>query len=136
MWRFGNGFGAVVASIIFFTAARADITYVDDSATGANNGTSWQDAYIDLQDALSAAQTGDEIRVGQGTYKPDGPGGSVDATFAIVDVLVRGGFAGVGAVDPDANDPAAFITTLSADLNGNDPGPPAETAPFTDNVHH
>ena len=137
MVRFANRVGVVVAFGIASSGVPADIIYVDDSAAGANNGTSWQDAYIDLQDALSAAQAGAEIRVGQGMYKPDGPGGSVDATFAIVDVIVHGGFAGVGAVDPDANDPATFITTLSADLNGNDPpGPPTMTAPFTDNVHH
>ena len=28
--------------------------YVDAGATGANNGSSWDDAYIDLQDALDA----------------------------------------------------------------------------------
>jgi len=41
------------------------ILYVDDSATGANNGSSWCDAYRYLQDALTAARTqgATEIRV-------------------------------------------------------------------------
>ncbi len=32
------------------------IVYVDDSAPGANNGTSWFNAYHFLQDALTVAQ--------------------------------------------------------------------------------
>ncbi len=49
---------------------QGEIIYVDDDASGANNGTSWIDAYNDLQDALSIAQSGDEILVAQGIYKP------------------------------------------------------------------
>ncbi|NIW46317.1 MAG: hypothetical protein GWN30_16630, partial [Gammaproteobacteria bacterium] len=45
--------------------------YVDDDATGANDGSSWADAFNYLQDALAAAQYGDQIFVAQGIYKPD-----------------------------------------------------------------
>ncbi len=44
--------------------------YVDISAMGANNGTSWRDAFTDLQHALDAAAENAEIRVAAGTYKP------------------------------------------------------------------
>ncbi|UCD30195.1 MAG: hypothetical protein JSV03_06930 [Planctomycetota bacterium] len=49
------------------------IYYVDADATGANNGSSWDHAYNDLQDALVVAESSDEIRVAQGVYTPEGP---------------------------------------------------------------
>ncbi|MBC7606968.1 MAG: hypothetical protein H7199_08430 [Burkholderiales bacterium] len=47
----------------------ASIIYVNSSATGLNNGLSWNNAYINLQEALSNAIFGDEIWVAAGTYK-------------------------------------------------------------------
>lgn len=47
------------------------VYYVDDSAPGANNGTSWANAFVYLQDALSVVAPDDLICVAQGTYRPD-----------------------------------------------------------------
>ena len=40
--------------------ASPGIIYVDADASGANDGSSWADAYTDLQSALSAATSGDD----------------------------------------------------------------------------
>lgn len=45
------------------------------------------------------------------------------ATFQLLDgVAIRGGYAGVGATDPDERDIQSFETILSGDLLDNDPG--------------
>jgi hypothetical protein len=46
------------------------IIYVNVNATGTNNGSSWTNAYTDLQSALSSAFINDDIWVAAGTYKP------------------------------------------------------------------
>lgn len=53
-----------------------EIIYVDKDANGFNNGTDWQNAYKDLQDALTQAKSNcaaiTAIWVSAGTYKPVG----------------------------------------------------------------
>ena len=102
--------------------------YVDSDAEGANNGSSWANAYMFLQDALADANDSQkpvEIRVAQGTYTPDcGRGyvrGDKGAKFFLKSgVTLKGGFAGAGADDPDAWDAQTYETVLSGDLSGND----------------
>ncbi|MBN1817241.1 MAG: hypothetical protein JW828_07750 [Sedimentisphaerales bacterium] len=95
---------------------------MDDSATGANDGSSWTDAFVDLQVALDEVQEDDEIRVAQGVYWPTAPNGSRETAFAITTgpVTITGGFAGVGADNPDERNIELYKTVLSGDLNGND----------------
>ena len=100
------------------------VYFVDDSATGANNGLSWTDAFTDLQIALDVAVKGDEVRVGQGTYRPTVPGGDRGISFLVpTGITLLGGYAGVGADDPDRRDIDAYRTVLSGDLNGDDAVP-------------
>jgi hypothetical protein len=80
-----------------------NILFVNASASGFNNGSSWADAYTSLQDALDTSCPGiTEIWVAAGTYKPNaypagcsGCNNSRDYTFLLKDgVSLYGGFAG------------------------------------------
>jgi len=100
------------------------VIYVDADAVGANDGSSWADAYRYLQDALAVARSRDEIRVAQGIYKPDQgkdqAAGDRQRTFRLGHATVKGGYAGFGGFEPNERDLARYETILSGDLNGND----------------
>ncbi len=90
------------------------IVYVDCDATGADDGTSWENAFVTLQDALASAPAGSEIRVAEGTYR-------ADSMFEVKSgQAVLGGFAGVGAPSPNLRAIVGQPTILSGDLNGDD----------------
>ncbi|MHC5112556.1 MAG: hypothetical protein ACYTHJ_22070, partial [Planctomycetota bacterium] len=98
--------------------------YVDDNGPAEGGCTSWEDACTDLQDALTLANAGDDIRVAQGVYRPAGPNGNRAATFQLEnEVLLMGGYLGLSAgkgEDPDDREIELYETILSGDLNGND----------------
>lgn len=53
--------------------------YVDINAKGLSNGTSWEDAYPNLQRAINESDSDSEIWVAKGIYKPSGfPNESID----------------------------------------------------------
>src|SRR5438552_3601239 len=78
--------------------------YVDANAPagGTHDGATWTTAYLDLQQGLSIALTGDQIRVADGTYKPT-TGTDRTISFQLKSsVGLYGGYAGYGAPNPDA----------------------------------
>jgi hypothetical protein len=99
------------------------VVFVDAGAGGANIGTNWTDAFTDLQHALWACKNRpgvSEIWVAAGTYRPEVPGGDRCASFQLVEgVAIYGGFAG-SETAREQRDPAANLTILNGDLNGND----------------
>ncbi len=126
--RVGLTVGVCVLLVNLCAAGQARVIYVDDDASGANNGSSWAHAYRYLQDALAdanAAPEGVEIRVAQGVYKPDRGAavipGDQEAMFRLPGgITLKGGYAGLVAPDPDARDIGLYITILSGDLADND----------------
>ncbi|MHC4440832.1 MAG: right-handed parallel beta-helix repeat-containing protein, partial [Planctomycetota bacterium] len=110
------------------------IIYVDDDALGNNDGTSWENAYTFLQDALIDAESAFkrvEIRVAQGIYKPKLetgyriPGTRITTSYLlrfqlINGVTLLGGYAGLTELNPDTRDFEKYETILSGDLNGDD----------------
>ena len=108
---------------VFFFEGDSYRVYVNENATGNNDGTSWDDAYTDLQSALNDSEKGDTIWVSAGTYKPsvdiNGDGNPSDnraKTFYLPDSIpVFGGFNGTETAF-EQRDPEANETVLSGDI--------------------
>ena len=132
MTRRSNLRAWVVISIVLMACvspSSAKVIYVDVNAPGPiYDGSSWENAYKYLQDALTDADSAAkpvDILVAQGFYKPDQGGGQTPgdrtATFQLInDVTLQGGYAGFGEPDPYARDIELYETILSGDLNGDD----------------
>lgn len=109
--------------------------YVDQDATGSADGSSWDSAYRQLQNALHRADTSDaisEIWVAEGTYHPD-EGDSVeegrrDTSFALQNgVAIYGGFRGTEK-NRSERDPESKRTVLSGEIQ--------QDADSTNNSYH
>ncbi len=121
--------GAALALVVVTCniSAACNIIYVDADAKGTSSGHSWTDACMALQDALMFATEGSEVRVAQGTYRPNisilgkRPSRGRSETFQLeTGVTIQGGYAGFGQPDPNERDIEAYRTILSGDLYGND----------------
>ncbi|MCA9249510.1 MAG: right-handed parallel beta-helix repeat-containing protein [Phycisphaerales bacterium] len=104
------------------------ILYVDrDATSGLNNGTSWSDAFVSLQDALSETDQNTAIReiwVADGVYTPDDgfgftPGDRTVSFELRNNVALYGGFSGI-EIARDQRDINTNATVLSGDLSEND----------------
>ena len=110
-------------TLLFLTAAapeiRAQVRFVDATAGGANTGTSWTDAFVDLHGAMLTVPAGTELWVRGGTYLASGTGDQAASFRLRSGVAVYGGFVGNESArwqrDVDANP-----TVLHGDLGGND----------------
>jgi len=111
----------------------SSIIYVDLEAIGNNDGTSWTDAYTDLQPALETAASGDQIWVAAGTYYPSvehcGTGERYKSFQLKNGVGLYGGFdPSTGDIGWSDRDWEGNATILSGDI-----GLPGDNS---DNSHH
>jgi len=113
-----HAFSALLAVALLATPALSQVVYVDGSAAPGGTGTSWADAYDELQEALAATRSG-EIWVAAGTYHPGLPGDRT-ATYQLKNnVTIYGGFDGT-ETSLAQRDVAANATILSADIDDDD----------------
>jgi hypothetical protein len=120
-----------IVIIVIFTflpqSISANVIYVKSDAVGANDGSSWINAYVSLQSAIDVAVSGDQIWVSKGIYIPSYDYGLGDIRYnhfrLVENVAIYGGFAGT---ETDVSQRIDFSygganeTVLSGDLNGDD----------------
>jgi hypothetical protein len=109
-------------AITMVVSAASNTRYVKHDATGANNGSSWANAYTDLQVAINASTAGNELWVASGTYYPSQHPDATTSTdpraksfFLNQNLLIYGGFAGTETQLSQRNS-ATNVTTLSGDI--------------------
>jgi len=118
-----------------FRAGAQSIIYVNAQAKGTNDGTTWTNAFKNLQDAINkASQAGATVWVAGGTYKPDRdtlnaiPANTRNASFVLKSsVAVYGGFKGTESRF-NLRDPAKYQTILSGEIG--------DTTITNDNSYH
>ena len=110
----------LTAALLCGTGVFAQTIFVKFDAAGANNGTSWVNAYTKLEPALSAAAPGQNIWVAAGTYRPDSTVNPVTKDFVLQSgVNLWGGFAGTETALSQRN-LLVNVTTLNGDQKGDD----------------
>lgn len=110
--------------LIIHSTLQAQVIYVNAAASGSNNGSSWTNAYINLQDALTNALPGNQLWVAAGTYRP-APANYTDSCFNLKNgIEIYGGFSG-SETSLNQRNHQTNITILSGDIDNNDLTSPA-----------
>ena len=117
----GPGDESPNAVLTTFPGVVPGIIYIDTNATGNNDGSSWSDAYSDLNLALAGLRGSEELWLTGGTYSLDPSSSATNSRFTIAadDVSIYGGFAG-GELTRGARDTALNETIITGDRNGDD----------------
>lgn len=124
---------STINKLVHGTAVHAPVYFVDLAATGNENGSTWEHAFVSLQDALAEVSFGDTIVIAKGKYKPHAS--ARGAYFNMKDgVKIFGGFRGDEMIDSSSIANRNFDsneTILSGDLGEND-----DSGIVTDNCYH
>lgn len=114
-----NGFATHDEVVIIYTyehACESPTHYVSHNGAGEWPYTSWQTAATNLQDAIEAAGSGDEVWIAEGLYYPEYDEGPFRLKPG---VHLCGGFTG-SETSFQQRDVAANLTVLSGDVDRND----------------
>jgi len=106
-----------LAFLLFFPVLISAQIYVDIDATGTNDGSSWENAYTDLQSALSTS-TPSTIWVAEGTYMPSLQDTMIYFSFGAGHGIF-GGFNGT-ETEGGQRDPITNLTIIEGDIDGDD----------------
>ncbi|WP_236973063.1 choice-of-anchor Q domain-containing protein, partial [Membranihabitans marinus] len=109
----------MIIYLIFALPLRAQKIYVDaDVIGGGNDGSSWGNAFDDLQEALAIVSDGDTIFVDEGTYYPTATMDRGISFFIQNDIVMLGGFSVDNGITHLAHrNPTLYPTILSGDIN-------------------
>ncbi|WP_431134562.1 T9SS type A sorting domain-containing protein [Psychroserpens mesophilus] len=97
------------------------VYYVDANATGANDGSSWADAFTNVTDALANTSLNDAVWVAKGTYTLADKNTPIIVNTNEVDII--GGFFGTETTLADRDFTAIHTTNatiFTGDINGDD----------------
>ncbi|MFV9551165.1 T9SS type A sorting domain-containing protein [Algibacter sp. PT7-4] len=97
------------------------VYYVDANATGANDGSSWTDAFTNVTDALANTNLNDAVWVAKGTYTLTDKNTPIAVSTNEVDII--GGFSGTETTLADRDLTAIHTTNatvFTGDINGDD----------------
>ena len=127
---------AALGASLLSVAASAQVLHVDANlTTGANDGSSWADAFQGLtgvQQALAVAASGDQVWVADGLYRPTDTTQRGVSIFLLSGVELYGSFQGGEGSLAERPPLGDFPSVLSGDLLGDDAGP----GTFLDNSFH
>lgn len=99
------------------------------------NGTSWMNAYGDLQQALASAQSADEIWVAAGTYYTTQDNDRTKSFQLVEGVALYGGFAGT-ETSKEQRQVAVNLTILSGEIGTASKEDNAYTVVYAEKVSH
>ncbi|MEM1326680.1 MAG: choice-of-anchor Q domain-containing protein [Bacteroidota bacterium] len=127
IYTYFNRVSLITVLLAFFSTSilhAQTIYHVSKTGNDANDGLSWGNAFLTLQQAHATAGANSEIWVAQGTYHPDEGSGQTDndrnASFTMKnDVGIYGGFVGTETMRSQ-RDFATNVTILSGDIDQND----------------
>lgn len=127
---------SILLTVLSLPVSAQEVRFVNAAAPPGGDGLTWATAYNKLFLALDEAAIStliDQVWVASGVYTPNrGTGARTDSFVLVGGLAIYGGFDGT-ETSLEQRDPAAHVTTLSGDFNGNDG---ANFTGMNDNARH